>query len=75
MNKTLLALIAGIIVIGGIIGYTVLGGSKNEAAHTAGDGHTEAVHAEALPHNDTGTAAHGSEGVPHDDTGTAPHQD
>ena len=75
MNKTLLALIAGITVIAGIIGYTVLGGSKSDATHTAGDGHTDAQHAEALPHDDTGTAPHGSEGVPHDDTGTAPHQD
>jgi flagellar basal body-associated protein FliL len=75
MNKTLLILIAGIVVIAGIIGYMVLGGSKNEATHTAGDGHTEAQHAEALPHDDTGTTAHSSEDVPHDDTGTAPHQD
>ncbi|MBY0539428.1 hypothetical protein K2P56_03285 [Patescibacteria group bacterium] len=75
MNKTLLVLIAGIVIIAGIIGYMFLGGSKNEAAHTAGDGHTEAQHTEALPHDDTGTAAHGSEATPHDDTGTAPHQD
>lgn len=75
MNKTLLVLIAGIVVIAGIIGYVVFGGSKDEIAHTVGDGHTEAQHAEALPHDDTGTAAHGSEGIPHDDTGLAPHQD
>ena len=75
MSKTLLGLIAGIIVIAGIIGYTVLGGSKSDATHTAGDGHADAEHAESLPHDDRGTRAHGSEGVPHDDTGTAPHQD
>lgn len=75
MNKTLSILIIGIVVILGIIGYVVLGGSKNEIVHTAGDGHTEAQHAEELPHDDTGTMPHGSEGIPHDDTGTAPHQD
>lgn len=75
MNKTLLVLIAGIVIIAGIIGYMVLGGSKNDAAHTVGDGHTEAQHEEMMPHDDTGTTPHGSEVAPHDDTGTAPHQD
>ena len=58
MNKTLSILIIGIIVVAGIIGYMVFGGSKNDAAHTAGDGHTDAQHAEALPHDDTGTVPH-----------------
>lgn len=75
MSKTLLILIAGIVIVGGFIGYTMFGTSSSETAHTAGDGHTDAEHAEALPHDDTGTTPHGSEGIPHDDTGTAPHQD
>ena len=75
MNKTLSILIIGIILVAGVIGYMVLGGTKNDSTHTAGDGHTDAQHAEALPHDDMGTAAHGNETAPHDDTGTAPHQD
>jgi hypothetical protein len=58
MNKTLSILIAGIIIIAGIIGYMVLGGSKSDATHTAGDGHTDAQHAEVMPHDDAGTAPH-----------------
>lgn len=74
MNKTLLILIAGIVIIGGLIGYTVLGKSSS-TAHTDGDGHTTAQH-EATPHDDTGTTPHDdTTTVPHDDTGTAPHND
>jgi len=62
MNKTLLILIAGIVIVGGLIGYTALGKSTSQE-HTEGDGHTGAGHAQT-----TGT-------VPHDDTGTAPHND
>lgn len=58
MNKTLSLLIIGIIVVGGAIGYMTLVGSKSEAAHTTGDGHTDAQHAESLPHDDTGKAPH-----------------
>ena len=61
MNKSLYAIIAGIVVVGGLIGFTMM--NKPDAAHTANDGHTESDHAAA------GTA------VPHDDTGLAPHQD
>ncbi len=61
MNKSLIAIIAGIVVVGGLIGYTMM--NKSDAAHTANDGHTEADHAT------TGTT------VPHDDSGLAPHQD
>lgn len=74
MNKTLLILIAGIVIIGGLIGYTVLGKSSSNG-HTDGDGHTTAQH-EATPHDDTGTAPHDdTTTAPHDDTGTAPHND
>lgn len=75
MNKTLLVLIIGIIVVGGAIGYVTLSESKDDATHTPGDGHTEAQHEEMMPHDDTGTEPHGSEVAPHDDTGLAPHQD
>ena len=79
MNKTLLILIAGIVLVGGLIGYTVLGKSS-PADHTDGDGHTTAqhetteTHTEGDGHTDadhietTGT-------VPHDDTGSTPHND
>lgn len=60
MNKTFLLLIGAIVVVGGFIGYTVLGSSDDIGTHTAGDGHTEAQHA-------------GNTAVPHDDTGSEPH--
>ncbi len=61
MNKSLYLIIGGIVVVGALIGYTMLG--KSDASHTANDGHTEVEHAE------------GSAAAPHDDTGTAPHTD
>lgn len=79
MNKTLLILIAGIVIVGGLIGYTVLGKSESNR-HTDGDGHTTNQHKameghmEGDAHTDVahdqmmGTA-------PHDDTGTTPHND
>lgn len=73
MNKTLYIIFTGIVIVAGLIGYTMFGKSSGES-HTAGDGHTEAVHQESLPHDDTGLAPHNEDGVvPHDDTGTAPH--
>lgn len=66
MNKTLLILIAGIVIVGGLIGYTVLGKPAS----------TQQKASEAVPHDDTGTAPHDDSAVaPHDDTGTAPHND
>lgn len=62
MNKSLIALVAGIVLVSGLIGYTVLGKEKVET-HTAGDGHAESEHLEEAT------------SVPHDDTGTAPHND
>ena len=47
MNKTLLLLIAGIVVVGGMVGYTVLNKSP-EAAQTV----------ESVPHDDSGTSPH-----------------
>jgi len=71
MNKTLLILIAGIVIVGGLIGYTVLGKSTSNDSAT-----TQQKVAEATPHNDTGTAPHDdTEAAQHDDTGTAPHND
>ena len=61
MNKTLLIIISGIVVVGGLIGYTMFG-KQSSTVHTANDGHTEAEHTT-------------SESTPHDDTGTAPHND
>lgn len=61
MNKTLLIIIAGIVIVGGLIGYTVLGKSEPNG-HTDGDGHTTVQH-------------EATEKAPHDDTGTAPHDD
>ena len=59
MNKTFLLLLGAIVVVGGFIGYTVLGSPKDTGTHTAGDGHTEAQHSgNDAPHNDIGTAAH-----------------
>lgn len=62
MNKTQLILISGIIVVGGLIGYTFFG--KQEVPHTSGDGHMEVEHTQ-----NAGTVA------PHDDAGTEPHID
>ena len=77
MNKTLLILIAGIVVVAGLIGYTMFG--KSSSTHTANDGHTEAEHNAAAGHTagDGHTEAEHSTGesAPHDDTGTAPHID
>ncbi len=78
MNKTLLLLIAGIVVVGGMVGYTVL--NKSDSAHTAGDGHTEVEHSEAAGHTagDGHTETDHSqtvESAPHDDSGTATHID
>ena len=62
MNKTLHLIIAGIIIVSGLIGYTMLG-QKTDVAHAAGDGHVETDHATAVE-----TSAH-------DDGGLAPHTD
>lgn len=61
MNKTLLIIIAGIVIVGGLIGFTLLGKSESNG-HTDDDGHTTTQH-----------EANGK--APHDDTGTAPHND
>ena len=79
MNKTPLLLIAGIVVVGGMVGYTVLN-TSTDAAHTAGDGHMEAEHSEAAQHtaDDGHTETDHSqtvESAPHDDSGTATHID
>jgi hypothetical protein len=60
MNKTLLILIGGIVIVAGLIGYTIFG--KQDASHMEGDGHAEHVQG-------VGKSA------PHDDTGVAPHAD
>ncbi len=79
MSKTLLILITGIVIIGGLIGYTVLGKSSSKG-HTDGDGHTTTqheateTHTEGDGHTDT-DHAETTGAVPHDDTGTAPHND
>ena len=39
MNKSLYIVIAGIVIVAGFVGYTLFG--KEEAVHTAGDGHTD----------------------------------
>ncbi len=59
MNKTLVALIIGIVAVGGLIGYTVLGKQGAVAPHDDTG---------LAPHDDTAVA-------PHDDSGTAPHND
>ncbi len=74
MNKSLYVIIAAIVVVGGLIGYTMFGRSAS-VVHTAGDGHTDAQHSESVPHDDTGKAPHDSEATPHDDSGLAPHTD
>lgn len=75
MNKSLYILIAAIVVVGGLIAYTVLPRSS-ESAHTAGDGHTEAQYTESAPHDDTGKAPHATSSAPaHNDSGQAPHND
>ncbi len=61
MNKSLYIIIIGIVVVGGLIGYTMFGKSSSES-HTAGDDYTDAEHQD-------GNVA------PHDDTGTTPHTD
>lgn len=60
MNKSLYIVIAGIVVVAGIIGYILFG--TQEAVHTAGDGHTDHAQVEANV-------------APHDDSGTEPHTD
>ncbi len=62
MNKSLYIIIAGIIVVAGLIGYTLFN-KDSSAVHTANDGHTEVDHASK------------SVSTPHDDTGTTPHND
>ncbi len=57
MNKSLYIILALIVVVGGLIGYTMFGQSI-PPVHTAGDGHTEAQHAESMPHDDTGLPPH-----------------
>ena len=80
MNKTLLILIAGIVIVGGFIGYTVLGKSTSKE-HTEGDGHTTAQHVETATGHTEGDGHTDADHVqttgtvPHDDTGTAPHND
>lgn len=79
MNKTLIALIVGIVAVAGLIGYTVFG-KESAQTHTTGDGHTEARHVENAAHTvgDGHTeAVHAESGatVPHDDSGAAPHVD
>lgn len=79
MNKTLLILIAAIVVVGGLIGFTILGKSESNG-HKDSDGHTTNQHKEMESHMDGDAhtdAAHDQMmgATPHDDTGTAPHND
>ncbi len=79
MNKTLLVLVPIIVIVAGLIGYTLFGKTDPEA-HTAGDGHTEAEHSQAVGHTEgdghTETDhAEQTQTAPHDDTGTEPHID
>ncbi|TAK58585.1 hypothetical protein EPO14_01955 [Patescibacteria group bacterium] len=77
MNKTVLILIAGIVIVGGLIGYTVLGKSASDGNAKTGDTTTtQQKTVNIAPHDDTGTAPHNdTTAVPHDDTGAAPHND
>lgn len=77
MNKTVMILIAGIVIVGGLIGYTVFGKSASDGKAKTGDPTTTQQRtAETAPHDDTGTAPHDdTTSAPHDDTGTAPHND
>lgn len=76
MNKTVLILIAGIVIVGGFIGYTVLGKSTSDgSAKTGNTTTTQQKTVDIAPHDDTGTAPHNDTPAPHDDTGTAPHND
>lgn len=79
MNNTLIALLAGIVIVVGLIGYTVLGKSA-PSVHTDGDGHTTVQHEATEKHSEgdghTEDEHAGTTGsVPHDDTGTVPHND
>ncbi len=53
MNKSLLAIIAGIVVVGGLIGYTIM--NTSDATHITNDGHTDVSPAS---HDDSGTTPH-----------------
>ena len=75
MNKSLYIIIALIVVVGGLIGYTLFG-RPSPVIHTAGDGHTDTQHAESIPHDDTGKTQHDNSVTPsHGNSGLAPHND
>lgn len=79
MNTTTTFIFGGILIVGALIGYSLMGGDS-PAAHTANDGHAEAEHAAAVGHTagDGHAEAEHSESTvsaPHDDAGTAAHID
>ncbi len=74
MNTSLYIIIAAIVVVGGLIAYTLIGRSSTPL-HTTGDGHTEAQHVESTPHDDTKTPHATTTPAAHDDGGQAPHND
>ena len=76
MSKTLLGLIGGISIVGGLIGYTLLG--SHSAAHEAGDGHEAAEHSAVtghLPGDGHADIEHGTQPAAHDDVGSGYHVD